>query len=136
MVLRHFAACAMPRCHMEPENFRKDPGCFVHMTTNNWILGNEILDSVLSHPVGIPKYNLRGINGILYLLFLPSLFLPPWVILFRSHVQVCVSSPDSVMGSISQGPWSLPAGVPPNVPVFLYLPGSLQLGQAVNPRSG
>lgn len=61
---------------METEKFRKESGCFVHMTTNNWIFGNEILDYILSHPLGIPKYNLRGINGILYLIF-PSSFSAP-----------------------------------------------------------
>lgn len=40
---------------------------------NKWIFGNEILDYILSHPLGIPKSNLRGINGILYLIF-PSSF--------------------------------------------------------------
>lgn len=71
------AACAIPKCHLETEKCRKDSGGLDHMTTNKWIFGSELLDYILSHPLGIPKYNLRGINGILYLIFLPSFLHPP-----------------------------------------------------------
>lgn len=111
------AAYAMPRNHMETEKFRKESGCFVHMTTNNWVFGKEIWGYILSHPLGIPKYHFRGINGILYFIFLSSFSVPfhpspPLGVLFNSHIQIYVSNPDSVLDTISKGLWGLPASVP------------------------
>ena len=80
------------------------------MTTNNQIFGNKRFWTKSYHPLGIPKYR-YNLRGVAYFTLGFSFPFFPWVISFNSHAQICTSSPETLLITISKDLWSLPASM-------------------------